>query len=416
MRRLATLLAAASLAAIAAAPSPAGAAIYWGAETGIGSANLDGSEAMSSYPYGERVTLAPGANVCGVAVNRTDLFWADRNGSIGKMGLAALPAGPLDILKEQVPLDEAFVSGLTAPCGVALDAGHVYWASAGGLAIGRANLDGSGVERNFIVGAARPCGVAVDGSHVYWANSLGNSIGRANLDGTGVEESFITGAAEPCGVAVDGSHVYWANEGAGTIGRANLDGSGADQSLVSGVEDPCGVAVDGTYVYWSRELRAGHRIGRARLDGSAVEPSLVNGLLRRSQSCGIAVDSRVWRPPPPPPSYPFFLGRVKHRSRGVAYVTAKAPAEGGGTLTVTSRGLEWRLLPAPVRERGYLLWQLKLWPARGGPGRKVRRALGAKGRANVTLEVTYQEPGKGPYLDTLQLTLLREIGRKTPHK
>jgi hypothetical protein len=366
MRRLATLLAAACLAAIAAAPSPAGAAIYWGAETGIGSANLDGSEAMSSYPYGEHVALAPGARVCGVAVSGTDLFWADQNGSIGKMGLAALPAGPIDILKQQVPLDEALVSGMTSPCGVAVDAGHVYWASAGGLAIGRANLDGSGVEPTFIVGAARPCGVAVDGSHVYWAN-----------------------------------------EGAGTIGRANLDGSVADQSLVSGLEDPCGVAVDGTHVYWSRELRGGHRIGRARLDGTAVEPSLVNGLLRRSQSCGIAVDSRVWRPPPPPPSRPFFLGRVKHKRRGVAYVTAKVPADGGSGLTVTTRGLKGRVLGSPVPYGGYLLWQIRVAPASGGgPAKAIRRTLARKGRADVLLSVSFQEPARGPVSDSIALTLI----------
>ena len=43
----------------------------------------------------------------------------------------------------------------------------------------------------------------VDAGHVYWANEGTNTIGRANLDGTGVDQSFITGASAPFGVAVD---------------------------------------------------------------------------------------------------------------------------------------------------------------------------------------------------------------------
>ncbi|MBI3660071.1 hypothetical protein HY230_06330 [Candidatus Acetothermia bacterium] len=38
--------------------------------------------------------------------------------------------------------------------------------------------------------------------HIYWANRNTGTIGRANLDGTGVNQSFITGASIPFGVAV----------------------------------------------------------------------------------------------------------------------------------------------------------------------------------------------------------------------
>jgi hypothetical protein len=47
--------------------------------------------------------------------------------------------------------------------------------------------------------------VAVDAGHVYWTHSVPimSTIGRANLDGTGVNQSFVTGASFPIGVAVN---------------------------------------------------------------------------------------------------------------------------------------------------------------------------------------------------------------------
>ena len=93
--------------------------------------------------------------------------------------------------------------------------------------------------------------MAVNGSHIHWANSGGNTIGRAGLDGSGVENDFITGAHWPCGVSVDGAHVYWGNSAADgsqtngpAIGRANLDGSEVDQAFVTGIGGVCGVALD----------------------------------------------------------------------------------------------------------------------------------------------------------------------------
>ena len=52
-----------------------------------------------------------------------------------------------------------------------------------------------------------PCGLAVDASHVWWGHlggGLGTQVGRASLDGNVIEPNFINGASQPCGVAVDG--------------------------------------------------------------------------------------------------------------------------------------------------------------------------------------------------------------------
>ena len=77
--------------------------------------------------------------------------------------------------------------------------------------IGRANLDGTGVNQRFITGADGAVVLAVDAQHVYWGTSCASSlsslvqrVGRANLDGTGADQDFIARTAGcVSGVAVD---------------------------------------------------------------------------------------------------------------------------------------------------------------------------------------------------------------------
>jgi phosphotransferase system IIA component len=131
--------------------------------------------------------------------------------------------------------------------GVAVDAQFIYWTNLGipGGAIGRANLDGTGVNQTFITGAGDPQFVAVDGQHIYWSNPYPSpDIGRANLDGTSVNSSFISGAPNASGVAVDGQHLYWSTLGLHTIGRANLDGTSVNNSFIGTTAASFGVAVD----------------------------------------------------------------------------------------------------------------------------------------------------------------------------
>ena len=146
--------------------------------------------------------------------------------------------------------------------------GHIYWAWGTSInpfdpapsGVGRANLDGTGVDQNFISFHGNPIAIAVDGAHIYWLNTdlHASTFGRANLDGTGVEPSFIPGAVEPrlpYDLAVDDAHIYWAQSGG--IGRANLDGTGADPSFIQPPRDVgyderfFGVAVSGANIYWA---------------------------------------------------------------------------------------------------------------------------------------------------------------------
>ena len=92
-------------------------------------------------------------------------------------------------------------------------------------------------NKNTLLASDALTGTGAPAGHIFWANLNTGTIGRANLDGSGVNQNFITGASGPVGVVADASHIYWANFGAGTIGRANLDGSGVNQSFITGASE-----------------------------------------------------------------------------------------------------------------------------------------------------------------------------------
>ena len=202
------------------------------------------------------------------------VYWANQRGEIGR----ANPDG--------TGVNRDFIKGVGSPQGLAVDARHIYWANDEKGSIGRANLDGTKANPEFIKGARIPQGVAVDGQHIYWANRGTNTIGRANLNGTKVQQSFIAGAHFPQGVAVNRNFVYWSNRNLSAIGRARLNGSGADQNfvLIPGSADLDLIAIDSSHVYWSNQT--GDLIGRANLNGSGVEPSFISGV---SKPLGLAV-------------------------------------------------------------------------------------------------------------------------------
>jgi virginiamycin B lyase len=174
----------------------------------------------------------------------------------------------------------------------------VYWASSGQTTIGRAKLNGTGVNNAFITGLSDVHGVAVDSKHVYWTqgSAATSSIGRANLDGSGANPNFIphtTGInfaalAPQAGIAVNTNGVYWANSGTTTIGRANIDGSAPNPTLINIPGTViCGIAANEGFVYWL-DASIGQRIGRAGADGSSPTASFIPGV---SPSCGLAADN-----------------------------------------------------------------------------------------------------------------------------
>jgi hypothetical protein len=344
-RRAALVLATLTI-ATAALPARADAYIYWtNPSTGaISRANLDGTGVDQSFiPLGTSQATAPR----GVAVDGAHVYWT-RFGTdnIGRANLDGTGVDPSFIAApvgqgSQVAVDGAHVYWVSK-----------YSSCVGGgpgtSAIGRANLDGTAVDVNFISGISCPAGsLAVDGSHLYWTGgpraSTGypygaetrpsTAIGRANLDGTGVQENFI--ATTNWGVAVDEAHVWWVaasvqtglTPGASTwvesIGRSNLDGTGTELVTEPGEVGASAIAVNDTHVYWT----GGVSIGRSNLDGSAVNQCLIIGT---AADTGLAVDALG--PPPssaPAPSNEIRLGKAKlDTKQGTAKLTVKVPGPG----------------------------------------------------------------------------------------
>ena len=205
----------------------------------------------------------------------------------------------------------AGLSGAAAFMGASADGRRAFFTSAAALtdngntgaetpppSIGRAGIEGDGVERNLVPASAT--GVAVTGAHVYWANTARGSIARANVDGSGVEEDFIAGLGIPRWVAVDGEYIYWTGLG-GPIGRARLDGGMAEPNFINNTDKLQGIAVGGGKLYWADE--SNHSIARANVDGSAVEPDF-HPLNRTEFPQGVAVDgSHIYWTENEPTSY-----------------------------------------------------------------------------------------------------------------
>jgi hypothetical protein len=256
------------------------------AGTTIGRARLDGTGVEHSFISGT------GRSPCGVALDRKHIYWAELMG--GAIGRANRDGSAVSARFIPTPG--------TGGCGVAIAGGHIYWASVDDT-IGRANVDGTGVDGQFISGLAipsthstfsnggGPCGIAVAGKYIYWINFVEGlrpvAIGRANLDGTGVNKRFIPGRpANGCGIAVAGGYIYWTNVGfvksRYAIGRANLDGTGVNHRFIRTASGPCGVAVYHGHIYWGESkgnvAHPSTTIGRANLDGSAVDTQFITGI------------------------------------------------------------------------------------------------------------------------------------------
>ena len=248
--------------------------VYWTTMSTIGTADSDGDGANPKFI--KKRAVAPDA----LAVSGNHLYWASsgnvKRGSIGRSRLDGTRANP------------AYLPGIRSPLGLAVSDSYLYWSH--GSKISRAKL-GKGAARNvsanFISGL--PSGttsLVVDSQHIYWIGSSTSglaTIGRANLDGSGVDSDFIAADANITGLAIDSDHLYWSRTDSKTttIVRSDLAG-GNITDLVTGLPKHLymGIGVNSKYIYWTAPgLWSGLKsvMGRANLDGSSPVQQFLSG-------------------------------------------------------------------------------------------------------------------------------------------
>jgi streptogramin lyase len=225
--------------------------VYWANPVAgtIGRANLDGSGEDDNFI----VTNGGAPTWLAVGPGGQHIYWSNRlGGTIGRADIDGTNVNQFFIFTATNR-----TNGL-GPAGLAVTANHIYWVNArpGSLpnTIGRAYHNGTGVDQNFITGLTQPAGLAIGpaGQHIYWANNYGysaitrkfsGSIGRANIDGSGVDQKLITlDGANPLGVAVGPNHIFWTSPFGSAIGRANKDGTGIDLTFIPNASPGFGVA------------------------------------------------------------------------------------------------------------------------------------------------------------------------------
>jgi virginiamycin B lyase len=217
------------------------------------------------------------ANAVDLAVDGTYIYWTEQ--ATGNIGRAKLDGSEVN---------KAFITvstPITSIQGVAVDNTFIYWTCSGKL--GRAKLNGTSVNESFISGPTVGGRLAINATHLFWATAaagLKGRVGRAKIGGTELIEAFIeTGEAsgELNGIAVDPTYIYWAGR-FDKIGRAKLNGSEINSSLVSTspTGEPTDVAATATRLFWADGLFGG--LGRAKINGSEVENDYIKAISAES--------------------------------------------------------------------------------------------------------------------------------------
>ena len=204
--------------------------IYWSTDNlgsiAIGRANVDGTGVDSKFIT---TGISDGS---GMAIDDTHVYWA--NFTTDTIARAKLNG---------TAIEPSFITGASEPTAIDVNAGLIYWVNAerGVWTIGRASLDDvpNSVDQSFITGAIGPLGVAVNATRIYWTNA-GNptSIGRANLDGTGVDQSLIDlpSRALPWEIAVNAGAANCAGREATIVGTGRsekLTGTNGDDVIAA---------------------------------------------------------------------------------------------------------------------------------------------------------------------------------------
>jgi hypothetical protein len=368
--------------------------VYWSNQspgTTIGRAKINGAAANNNF--------IPGVDgVRGVAVDSKFIYWTRLSDGTSSIGRANLDGSGVNT--------QFITTNVTNPVGIAVTSSNIYWTNEVGMSsptIGRANIDGTNADPNFINTAAYPNGLAADSSFIYFFGPNGLTIGRAALTGGSVDPGFIPIPEAFAGLAVDPSFLYWGSDSGNTVGRVPVGGGTPDGNFVpTGTTGggPFGVAVNSQYLFWSNADAPA--IGRANINGSAPNPALVTAvtnpfLMAAAPSNKVTVNSVT-----------------RKKKKGTAIVNAKVPGPGQVTLSQTSGAEDPNATEAAIKRVGLTITAASSFKVPIKPLGKTKKKLKKKGKAGVKAFITFVPAGVAgvPNSELVKTKLIKKRKKK----
>jgi hypothetical protein len=224
-------------------------------------------------------TIGDACDVCPNSTTLDKLYWATASGD-------AIKRADRD---DSTCVETLFVTPF--PPAVAIDSirEKLYWSDFTEQRLYRSNLDGSGVE--LLLQQIQISGIGIDPINQRIYLSVNNAISRGDLDGSNLEVILSetmpgTNISSPGNVSVApiAGFIYWGDESTESVYRANLDGSGFTPLFGNDALDPDFAAVRGVRldtqnqkIYWINRFFP-QSIQRGNLDGSGAIETLAQGV------------------------------------------------------------------------------------------------------------------------------------------
>lgn len=198
--------------------------------------NKDGAEQVVLWTQARRGMLPENLNV-----DDSYVYWTNDEHEVSRCAIGGCGGAPTVLAKTD-----------PYPSSLGVDASHLYWIERGSDESRVVRMPKSGGPREVIGHATgvRLVGLALDATHIYTASAHGHVYRFAKERGALQELGGSTG--EGATVLVDDQSVYWSTWGQpAAIYAMPKDGSLGPYALAASLSYPLGIAIDARSLFWT---------------------------------------------------------------------------------------------------------------------------------------------------------------------